>query len=526
MLKINLKLPTNYDAKIIENAICAHLKIKQNQLKKYKLLKLSVDARDKSNVHYQASFAVDVGTLEKQILKRKKGVSIYKNTVYTMPICSQKSTRPIVVGAGPAGLFCAYILAQSGLCPLILERGEKIENRVKKVEDFHKNGTLDTESNIQFGEGGAGTFSDGKLNTGVNDARIPFVFETFVKHGAPNEILWRQKPHIGTDILRDVIVNMRREIESLGGEFRFGCRLENLNIKNNNVYSLTVCENGVNYEIACDRVVLALGHSARDTVKNLFESGVEITQKPFAIGVRIEHSQDFINRAQYGEIADINSLPVADYKLATHLPNGRNVYTFCMCPGGFVVNASSEENSIAVNGMSNFDRGGNNANSAILVNVTTDDFGSSHALAGIEFQRKIERSAYSLTGSYNPPAQTFGALLGNGTKIGKVTPTCNVTECDFSSIFPEFIVDSLKGGILEMDKKIKGFADYNSVLTAPETRSSSPVRITRNECGISNFGGVYPCGEGAGYAGGITSSAVDGIKTAEKIIASINSLDL
>ena len=522
MLKVQIKLPLSYNNETVKTAIAKSLKIDVSKVKSYKLLKLSVDARDKSNVIFNACVAVNVDANKSRILHKFKNVSEYKPTVYAFKkAIKQPNHRPVIVGAGPAGLFCAFTLAKAGLMPIIIERGDKIEDRVKCVELFWENGVLNCESNVQFGEGGAGTFSDGKLNTGVNDSRIPLVLETFVECGAPEEILWRQKPHIGTDKLRQVIVNLRKNIEALGGEFHFNCKMESVIAKGGNVTAVKVNECGVNHDIPCGILVLALGHSARDTFYNLYNFGVEMIHNPFAVGVRIEHSQDFINRSQYGDFASHPALPTADYKLAVHLQNGRGVYTFCMCPGGFVVNASSEREMIAVNGMSNFDRAGNNANSAVLVGVNTADFESGHALAGIEFQRKIERAAYLKSGGYNPPAQTLGAFSGGNTKIEKIIPTCKVNECDLKSVLPDFVSESITIGINSMNKKIKGFADENAVLTAPETRSSSPVRILRNDCGQSNIAGLYPCGEGAGYAGGITSAATDGIKTAEKIIENL-----
>ena len=523
MLKVNMRLPLDYDGKIIKKRICSSLGIEKDKLQSYKLLKLSPDARDKSAVCFNASFAVAV---DKKVYKKaaaKKGVQEYSQHGYTSPkplACAPK-LRPVVVGAGPAGLFCAYVLALSGARPIVCERGETIEKRVLSVERFWKNGELDTESNVQFGEGGAGTFSDGKLNTGIRDERISFVFDTLVGCGAPEEILWRQKPHVGTDKLRFVITNLRKKIIELGGEFMFGAKLCGIKTSGGSLKAAVIERNGAFETVECGRLVLALGHSARDTFEMLLQSGVEMTQKPFAVGVRIEHGQQFINKAQYGAFADHPALPTADYKLAVHLQSGRGLYTFCMCPGGFVVNASSEKNMIAVNGMSNFDRAGKNANSALLCGVGTDDLQSSHPLAGVEFQRKIESAAYSISGSYRPPAMTVGALFGKRTPIAKVEPTANVAECDISKVLPDFVSDSLKDGLLLMDKKIKGFCDDNAVLTAPETRSSSPVRITRDDCGRSNVFGIYPCGEGAGYAGGIVSAAVDGIKTAENVIASL-----
>ena len=518
MIKINIKLPLDYTEETVKEKLSKALKVNINQIKSFDLLKLSVDARDKENIFFNASYSVEIDASEQKILSKNKNASKYEPFLYVIEKNVKSDIRPIVVGTGPAGLFCAYILANAGLKPIVIERGEMVSDRIKSVEGFWNGQKLNTESNVQFGEGGAGTFSDGKLNTGISDKRIPFVLKTFYECGAPKEILWRQKPHIGTDKLREVVVNLRKKIVLLGGEFHFNCRLDEVNIKNNEIESIIVTENGEQKEIACKIVILALGHSARDTFESLYKKGLKMIQKPFAIGARIEHTQEFINKSQYGKFANHPSLPTADYKLAVHLENGRGVYSFCMCPGGYVVNASSEEKMIAVNGMSNFKRDGENANSALLVNVTPKDFGSDYALAGIEFQRKIEMNAYNISGSYKAPCETVGTLLGEYTPISKVKPTANVCECDLGSVLPSFVVNSLKEGIVLMDKKIKGFADKSAVLTGPETRSSSPVRILRDENCEADIKGIYPCGEGAGYAGGITSAATDGIRVAEKII--------
>ena len=517
MIKVSVKLPLDYDENIIREKIGSSLKVPSNSLGDISLLKLSVDARDKSDVHYQGSFAVNAPN-EKRLLKTRKCASEYKRLEYIIPELKNKnSARPIIVGAGPSGLFCAYVLAKSGLAPLVIERGQSVAERVKSVENFWQSGRLNPESNVQFGEGGAGTFSDGKLNTGVNDSRIPFVLKTFVECGAPSEILWRQKPHIGTDKLRQTVVGLRHEIEKLGGEIRFNCRMDRVLLKNGNVCGIEVTENGVTHQLDCDKLVLALGHSARDTFESLLNSGLEMTQKAFSVGARIEHTQAFINNAQYGSFANNKLLPVADYKLSAHLPNGRGVYTFCMCPGGFVVDASSESGLTAVNGMSNFDRAGKNANSAVLVGVTPDDFGDAHPLAGMYFQREIERKANEV-GKGRPVVQTVGSFFGRPTEFADVRPTVNGNEGDINKVLPDFVCDGLRKGLLLLDSKLKGFASDNAVLTAPETRSSSPVRILRNDSFVANVGGVYPCGEGAGYAGGITSAAVDGIKVAEAIL--------
>ena len=518
MIKVNVKLPLDYTDDIIREKLSKTLKLSEKQIKSFELIKLSVDARDKESICFNASFSVETAVNEKKIIAKNKNASKYEPFEYIIEKNVKSDIRPLVVGSGPAGLFCAYLLANAGLCPIIIERGQMVEDRIKSVEAFWESGKLNTESNVQFGEGGAGTFSDGKLNTGTNDKRIPFVLKTFYECGAPKEILWRQKPHIGTDMLRVVVVNLRKKIISMGGEFHFNCRLDELCIKNNELESVIVTENSEKKEIPCKIAVLALGHSARDTFESLYKKGLKMIQKPFSVGARIEHTQEFINSSQYGKFANHPSLPVADYKLAVHFENGRGVYSFCMCPGGYVVNASSEEEMLCTNGMSNFKRDGKNANSALLVSVNPNDFGSDYALSGMEFQRKIERAAYNLSGSYKLPAQTVGAFLGEYTPISKVTPTANVCECDLGSILPQFVTNSLKDGLILMDKKIKGFADRGAVLTGPETRSSSPVRILRDDNFEADIKGIYPCGEGAGYAGGITSAATDGIKVAEKII--------
>lgn len=523
MIKINIKLPLDYKEQTVIDTLSKSLKIDKNNILKYNLLKLSIDARDKENIFYNASFSVSVKSNEKKILAKIKNATEYKPFEYVIKKSAKSDTRPLIVGSGPAGLFCAYILASAGLRPVIIERGEKVEERIKSVENFWNGGKLNTQSNVQFGEGGAGTFSDGKLNTGIGDKRIQFVIKTFYECGAPQEILWRQKPHIGTDKLRAVIVNLRKKIESLGGEFHFNCRLEKIITDNEKIKSIIVTEDNTQKEIECKILVLALGHSARDTFESLYKSGVLMEQKAFSMGARIEHTQEFINSAQYGKFAD--ELPAADYKLAVHLQNGRGVYSFCMCPGGVVVNASSEEEMIAVNGMSNFLRNEKNANSALLVSVTPEDFESDYVLFGMEFQRKVERAAYQMSKSYKPPAETVGSFMGTYTPFSKVTPSLDVFECDLCEVLPTFVTDSLKEGIVLMDKKINGFNDKSAVLIGPETRSSSPVRILRNENLQSNICGIYPCGEGAGYAGGITSAAIDGIKVAEKIIDSNNRKD-
>ena len=479
-------------------------------------------------MHFAATLDVTLnsGIDESAILakSRCKTASIAHDTPYVYMKTAAKK-RIVVVGSGPAGLFCAYTLAKSGLCPIIVERGSKIEKRIDDVERFHASGMLDERSNVQFGEGGAGTFSDGKLNTGVKDIRIREVLKTFVKFGAPSEILWLAKPHIGTDMLRKVIVNMRNEIIALGGRFYFDTKLCDIGINGGKVRYAVLEHDGETEQLECDDIILAIGHSARDTFYMLYDLPIKMAQKPFAVGVRIEHKQEMINRAQYGDFANTGRLKAADYKLAVHLPSGRGVYTFCMCPGGYVVAAASESGMVAVNGMSNYARDNENANSAVLVGVDTTDFGSDDILGGVELQRKIERNAYNIAGkSYAAPAQTLGSFLYGKECAPTVKPSYrpSVTMCDISGIFPQFVTESLKSGIIMLDKKLHGFAHEGAIITAPETRSSSPVRILRNADHQSDISGLYPCGEGAGYAGGITSAAVDGIKCAESIINKYN----
>ena len=525
MIRITgIRLPVDYKDGDIIIAAAKKLKIGAKMIEKCSLRRLSTDARDKRDVHFSATVDLTLKSVadESAVLakSRCKNAAVANDTPYVYMKSAAKK-RVVVVGSGPAGLFCAYTLAKSGLCPIVVERGSKIEKRVDDVERFHSHGVLNLRSNVQFGEGGAGTFSDGKLNTGIKDIRIREVLNTFVKFGAPSEILWLAKPHIGTDMLRRVIVNMRNEIIALGGEFNFDTTLCDIEICDGKVHCAVLEHEGNITQLECDDIVLCIGHSARDTFYMLKDKPIELAQKPFAVGVRIEHKQQMINRAQYGDFAGVGRLNAADYKLAVHLPSGRGVYTFCMCPGGYVVAAASESGMVAVNGMSNFARDGENANSAVLVGVDTADFGSDDVLAGVEFQRKIEQNAYSIAGkNYSAPAQTLGSFLYGKDCAQSVSPTYrpNVTMCDISGIFPQFVTESLKYGIIALDKKLHGFADEGAIITAPETRSSSPVRVLRGADFQADISGLYPCGEGAGYAGGITSAAVDGMKCAESII--------
>ena len=495
------------------------LQIKTTDILDIKIVKESIDARKKENIHYSYEVNVKLKN-ENEVLKKKQSIDIelVNEEEYIFKISGTEilSNRPIIVGSGPAGLFAAYLLAENGYKPLIIERGEKVEERVKTVEKFWQNRILNKNSNVSFGEGGAGTFSDGKLNTLINDKenRIKKVFETFVKHGANEEILYIQKPHIGTNVLRDVIISMRKKIISLGGEFRYNTLLTDIDIENNKIKSITINNDE---KIDCDVLILAIGHSARDTFKMLYDKKIEMSAKPFAVGIRIQHPQEMINKSQYKEYSD--KLPAASYKLTYTATNKRGVYSFCMCPGGYVVNASSEEGLLAINGMSNYERESKNANSAIVVTVGPQDFGN-NPLDGIEYQRQLERITYE-KGNGNIPIQLYKDFVQNtkSTKIGNTEPIFkgNYSFSNLNEILPEYICEALKEAISYFDNKIKGFGREDAILAGIESRTSSPVRIARNEDFASNILGIYPCGEGAGYAGGITSAAVDGIKVAEKI---------
>lgn len=515
----NVKIPLEADFADLKPYAAAVLKTDLSQIRAASLYKKSVDARKKENVHFCCSLLVDTVLPEGKILKQCKNAAPYLAKPY---VWKQATTlpekRPVVVGFGPAGMFAALTLSRAGLCPLVLERGGSVEERTVTVERFFAGGALDPECNVQFGEGGAGTFSDGKLNSGIKDPRCRAVLKTFYEYGAPERILTDAKPHIGTDILTKVVKNIRLEILRLGGEVRFHAKLEDLRFSGKKLTGITASGE----EIPCDTLVLAIGHSARDTFSLLQSRGAAMCRKPFSVGVRIEHLQSDIDRALYGDFADHPALMAADYKLAAHPENGRGVYTFCMCPGGQVVNASSEQGGIAVNGMSMSRRDGANANSAVLVEVLPTDFAGDDPLAGCFFQRNIEQAAFAANGGAVPVTTAGQFLFGKPFSAGKIKPTVKPSYAftEFSSLFPDFVTNGLKQGILLFDKKIKGFADPDAILTAPETRSSSPVRLLRGEDGQSvSLGGVYPCGEGAGYAGGILSAAVDGIKTAEALMS-------
>ena len=496
------------------------LNINDTSIIKYQIRKKSLDARKKPDLYYSYEIDIEVKD-EKKILSRAKSNDIFSvsKEEYKLEVSGKEElkTRPIIIGCGPCGIFCAYLLAEAGYKPIIIERGEKVEDRVKTIEEFWKTGNLKVNSNVQFGEGGAGTFSDGKLNTMVKDTnfRQRKVLEIFVKHGAPEEILYVNKPHIGTDILRNVIKSMREEIISNGGEFRFNECLTNIKIKNNKI---TEIEINNNKWLKTELLVLAIGHSARDTFEMLYEKKIDMLAKPFAVGIRIQHPQDMINKSQYGE-ENCNILPPASYKLTYTSSTNRGVYTFCMCPGGYVVNSSSEENKLAINGMSNYKRESKNANSAIIVTVTPNDFGN-HPLSGIEFQRNLEKLSYE-EGNGKVPIQLYKDFKENkiSTELKEIEPIIKgkYSLGNINNILPKYITESLIEGIDYFNTKIKGYNRDDSILAAVESRTSSPIRIVRNEQFESNIKGILPAGEGAGYAGGITSAAIDGIKIAEQI---------
>jgi len=520
MIRISqIKLKLN-DHKLSPEAIAARaLKLRPEDIAWARIFKKSVDARDKGNVHF--SLTVDCELKKRpSFLPRNAEILPPEKETASVPTLKKRQKRPIVVGMGPAGLFAGLRLAQAGLEPLVIERGRDVDSRAADVEKFWSGGAFDPRSNVQFGEGGAGTFSDGKLNSGIKDPRCREVLKTFVRMGAPEEILYQAKPHIGTDKLRNVVRAMREEIKVLGGEVRFETKLTKLDFDGG---ALRGAEIDGEY-IECDQLILAIGHSARDTFEMLCQSGVFMEQKAFSIGARIEHKQIMVNRSQYGAAAEHPALGAADYKLSCHLPDGRAAYTFCMCPGGQVVAAASEEGGLAVNGMSLFARDGENANSALLVSVGPGDYGGDDPLAGVRFQRKWEQAAFELGGrKFHAPAQLVGDFLKGkaSSGAGKVTPSYKpgVTWTNLEKCLPEYAANDMKLALGIFDRKLKGFADPEAVLTGVETRSSSPVRITGGE-GLHSLSvrGLYPCGEGAGYAGGILSAAVDGLRCADALI--------
>lgn len=496
MYRINeIKIGIEDDKSKICKRIAKKLKIKESDILNYKIVKESLDARDKSNLRFV--YTVDFEC--KKTLKIEKSPDLKYEFVKGK---ANKDEKIAIIGFGPCGMFTALILAQMGYKPVIFERGQDVDQRTKTVNEFWEKGILSEESNVQFGEGGAGTFSDGKLTTGIKDKRIRKVLEELYNSGAPEDILYKHKPHIGTDILKVVVKNIRNEIIRLGGEIHFSSRVSDIIISGDCLKSLVVLENEKENIYDFTKAVFAIGHSARDTFKMLYDKGLKINQKPFSIGVRIEHPQKLINKAQYGDDKKAEILGAAEYKLNYRTKENRGVYTFCMCPGGEVVMASSSKGQVVTNGMSYRKRDGKYANSGLLVDVRTEDFNSDHPLAGMYFQEKYERKAYDVSNGYKFP-QCYWSDFKNS----------KLAEC-----LPEFAVKSILEAVPNMAKKLKGFDTPKAIMKGVETRSSSPVRFFRDENFQSNIKGIYPAGEGAGYAGGIVSAAIDGIKIAEKIV--------
>ena len=520
-----LKMPLSYTEQELKAAVAAKLKLSVKDVLSCSLYKRSVDARRKDRVCFQITAAVTVRD-EQRALSRCADAALL--TPLTVEVPTVKTTaRPVVVGSGPAGLFAALILAMAGAHPILIERGQAVEQRTEAVSRFRLTGVLDTHSNVQFGEGGAGTFSDGKLNTGIKDARCRFVLEQLVQAGAPEEILWQAKPHVGTDRLCGAVKEIRRRILELGGDVLFETQVTDILTHGDRLVGLVLENADGEWELPCTQAIFAVGHSARDTMEMLHRRGVRMEKKPFAVGVRIEHPRTLIDRSQYGAFAAHPALGAADYKLACHLKDGRGVYTFCMCPGGVVIAAASEEGGVAVNGMSEFARDAENSNSALLVGVTPDDMEGDSPLAGIALQRQMEQAAYVLGGgNYRAPVQLVGDFLRDRatTALGDVRPSYlpGVTTADLRACLPPFVAQSLKEALPMFGNQLQGFDRADAVLTGVESRSSSPVRMLRDDLGECSVKGLYPCGEGAGYAGGITSAAVDGMRCAEWVLQQMN----
>lgn len=551
-LSLDAGLPARHERALEEIARQLHIPV--STIKQATLMKRSVDARKKSNIHFTATYRLMLSDEEERTLIERaaqrdpnlKGLQIKSTQAFEpldLPQLSKPACPPVVIGTGPAGLFAAWYLAKCGLCPLVIEQGAPVEERTRDVQDFFRTGVLDPWSNVQFGEGGAGTFSDGKLTTNLKNRYTTHVLHWFVDAGAPESILWQAHPHMGSDNLVRIVKTIREDVIRLGGEVRFHTRLADMVFEGEALQAVVLedTRTGASTTLACQELVLACGHSARSTFELVRDRGFTMEQKPFSMGVRIEHPQALIDKAQWGSAARHPALEAAEYKLAIHLPSGRSVYSFCMCPGGEVVAAASETGGIVTNGMSNYARDGKNANAALLVNVDPADLAGDDVLAGVRLQQQIEHRAYEIATReggkpYQAPAQTVGSFVGAKAAGGSeplnslCTPTYErgVVEAPLNEVFPEFITDSLREALSLMGKKIKGFDDPGAVLTAPETRSSSPVRICRDDSLQAYFSsanasaaavatGLYPCGEGPGFAGGIMSAAIDGLKVAQAL---------
>ena len=521
-LELNQALHEAMEIASLKQQLVKQYRLNPHQIQSLSLYKKAVDARKKEHIVMVYSIDLHIDDEASLLQKNYPNVSVAPDMTYQHVPHGEKtlSHRPVIIGFGPSGIFSALVLAQRGYRPIVLERGLDVDQRSEHVEAFYQTGQFSTQSTILFGEGGAGTFSDGKLTTLINDLRCRYVLESLVNHGAPKDILYVNRPHVGTDILKGVIKNIRHDIERLGGEVRFNQQVTGFDIKDQKITGVIINHD---MHLQTEVCLLGIGHSARDTFEMLHASGMHMIQKPFSIGVRIEHPQTLINHAQYGDFHDHEALGAADYKLAYHSNLGRSAYTFCMCPGGWVMCSASEAGHVVTNGMSERKRDHFNANSALLVGITPEDFGSSDPLAGVHFQRQLEKKAFELAGSnYHAPIQRVEDFLKDqiSMHIGSVMPTYRpgISFVKMTDILPKYVTDTMKEALLDFNRKLKGFAMGDAILTGVETRSSSPVRMTRSDTHESSLSGLFPMGEGAGHAGGIMSSSVDGMKTAENII--------